>query len=229
MSVSARCNPRIGDKLHSLSLRITEIFLSIQGESQSQGWPTVFVRLTGCPLRCNWCDTIYVFHGGKRMTLDEIVRQVKAFGVRHVTVTGGEPLAQPTCLILLKRLADLGLQVSLETSGALDVSQVDTRVIKVMDLKPPGSGEEKRNRLENLRFLTPDDQVKFVIADRNDYEWAREMLDRYHLSERCEVLFSPVAGRLEPRQLAEWILEDRLPVRFQIQLHKLLWGEEPGH
>ncbi len=162
------------------------------------------------------------------MTLDEIVRQVEAFGVRHVTVTGGEPLAQPACLLLLKHLADLGLEVSLETSGALDVSQVDARVIKVMDLKPPGSGEAGRNRLENLNFLTPKDQVKFVLQDRTDYEWAREMLDRYQLAERCGVLFSPVAGRLQPRQLAEWILEDRLSVRFQIQLHKLLWGEEPG-
>ncbi|MFN3918893.1 MAG: 7-carboxy-7-deazaguanine synthase QueE [Methylohalobius sp.] len=211
-----------------ISLRITEIFLSIQGESKSQGWPTVFVRLTGCPLRCRWCDTAYAFHGGKRMSLEEIVSRVEAFGVSHVTVTGGEPLAQAACLILLKRLAELGFEVSLETSGALDVSRVDPRVIKVMDLKPPGSGEEHRNRLENLEFLTPKDQVKFVILDRSDYEWAKTVIASHRLAERCEVLFSPVAGQMEPCALAEWILADRLPVRFQIQLHKLLWGEERG-
>jgi 7-carboxy-7-deazaguanine synthase len=211
-----------------ISLRITEIFLSIQGESQSQGWPTVFVRLTGCPLRCRWCDTAYAFHGGTRMTLDEIVSRIEAFGVSHVTVTGGEPLAQPGCLPLLSRLADLGFVVSLETSGALDVSQVDERVIKVMDLKPPGSREDKRNLWENLKFLTRKDQVKFVIADRSDYEWCKAVLKAHDLPARCEMLFSPVAGEMNPRTLAEWILEDRLPVRFQIQLHKLLWGEERG-
>jgi 7-carboxy-7-deazaguanine synthase len=211
------------------SLRVSEIFLSIQGESKSQGWPTVFVRLVGCPLRCTWCDTAYAFHGGKRMELDEILEEVRRVGVRHVTVTGGEPLAQPACLELLQCLADEGFSVSLETSGALDIAKVDTRVIKVMDLKPPGSGEERRNRLENLEFLTPKDQVKFVILDRRDYEWAKAMLKTYRLAERCEVLFQPVAGKLAPRWLAEWILEDRLPVRFQVQLHKLLWGEERGH
>ncbi|GAB6068722.1 7-carboxy-7-deazaguanine synthase QueE [Methylothermus subterraneus] len=210
------------------TLRVTEIFASLQGESRSQGWPTVFVRLTGCPLRCVWCDTAYAFHGGKRMSLAEILLQVEAFGLRHVTVTGGEPLAQRGCLELLAALTDRGFEVSLETSGALDISAVDERVIKVMDLKPPGSGEVGRNRLENLAFLSPKDQVKFVIADRNDYEWSKAMLKTHRLAERCEALFSPAAGRLEPRVLAEWILEDRLPVRFQVQLHKILWGEEPG-
>ncbi|HEB76997.1 MAG TPA: 7-carboxy-7-deazaguanine synthase QueE [Methylothermaceae bacterium] len=211
------------------SLRITEIFLSLQGESRSSGWPTVFVRLTGCPLRCRWCDTTYAFQGGRRCSIDEITEQVRRFGVNHVTVTGGEPLAQPACLILLERLADTGMEVSLETSGAMDISRVDPRVVKVMDLKPPASGETHRNRLENLDYLEKRDQVKFVIADRADYQWSREMLERYRLPERCEVLFSPVSGLLPPRQLAEWILADRLPVRFQLQLHKLLWGDEPGH
>jgi len=210
------------------SLRVTEIFLSIQGESRTVGWPTVFVRLTGCPLRCRWCDTAYAFQGGQRRSVEEVVAQVARFAVDHVTVTGGEPLAQPACLELLERLADTGMAVSLETSGAMDLSRVDPRVVKVMDLKPPGSGETARNRLENLDCLTPKDQVKFVIADRTDYEWSRAMVARHRLAERCEVLFSPVAGELPPRQLAEWILEDRLPVRFQLQLHKLLWGDVPG-
>jgi len=210
------------------SLRVTEIFLSIQGESRTVGWPTVFVRLTGCPLRCRWCDTAYAFQGGRRRSVEEVVAQVAGFAVGHVTVTGGEPLAQPACLELLERLADTGMEVSLETSGAMDLSRVDPRVVKVMDLKPPGSGETARNRLANLDCLTPKDQVKFVIADRTDYQWSRALVARYRLPERCEVLFSPVAGELPPRQLAEWILEDRLPVRFQLQLHKLLWGDVPG-
>ncbi len=210
------------------SLRVTEIFLSIQGESRTTGWPTVFVRLTGCPLRCRWCDTAYAFQGGRRRSVEDVVAQVTRFAVKHVTVTGGEPLAQPACLELLERLADTGMEVSLETSGAMDLSRVDPRVVKVMDLKPPGSGEMKRNRLANLDCLTPRDQVKFVIADRTDYDWSREMVARHRLPERCEVLFSPVAGELPPRCLAEWILEDRLPVRFQLQLHKLLWGDVPG-
>ncbi len=210
------------------SLRVTEIFLSIQGESRTVGWPTVFVRLTGCPLRCRWCDTAYAFQGGQRRSVEEVVAQVTRFAVDHVTVTGGEPLAQPACLALLERLADTGMAVSLETSGAMDLSRVDRRVVKVMDLKPPGSGETARNRLANLDCLTPKDQVKFVIADRTDYEWSRAMVARHRLAERCEVLFSPVAGELPPRELAEWILEDRLPVRFQLQLHKLLWGDAPG-
>ncbi len=210
------------------SLRVTEIFLSLQGESRTVGWPTVFVRLTGCPLRCRWCDTAYAFQGGQRRSVEEVVAQVTRFAVDHVTVTGGEPLAQPACLALLERLADTGMAVSLETSGAMDLSRVDRRVVKVMDLKPPGSGETARNRLANLDCLTPKDQVKFVIADRTDYEWSRAMVARHRLAERCEVLFSPVAGELPPRELAEWILEDRLPVRFQLQLHKLLWGDAPG-
>ncbi len=210
------------------TLRVKEIFLSIQGEADTVGWPTVFVRLSGCPLRCRWCDTAYAFQGGERMTLAAIVAEVTAYGVRHVTITGGEPLAQPGCLTLLRRLADTGLEVSLETSGALDISGVDPRVSRVMDLKPPGSGEAARNRWENLDHLRPADQVKFVIADRRDYDWSKAQVEIHRLAERCQVLFSPVAGELEPRQLAEWILADRLPVRFQLQLHKRLWGDAPG-
>lgn len=210
-------------------LRITEIFLSLQGESRSVGWPTVFVRLTGCPLRCGYCDTTYAFQGGQWMDIADIRDQVAAFGSRHVCVTGGEPLAQPDCASLLTTLCDAGYEVSLETSGAMDLSAVDPRVIKVMDLKTPGSGESARNRYQNLELLTPRDQIKFVICDRVDYEWAREQLRQYDLAARCEVLFSPEAEGLAPRVLADWILEDRLPVRFQVQLHKLLWGDQPGH
>lgn len=210
-------------------LRITEIFHSIQGEADAVGWPTVFVRLTGCPLRCTWCDTTYSFHGGQWRDIDDIVREVAGYGARHVCVTGGEPLSQKRCLILLARLCDAGHEVSLETSGALDVSQVDPRVRKVVDLKAPGSGELKRNRWSNLEHLRPHDQVKFVLADRADYEWAREVLHEHAIDARCQVLFSPVQGSLKPRELAEWILADRLPVRLQLQLHKLLWGDEPGH
>ncbi|MGB5726034.1 MAG: 7-carboxy-7-deazaguanine synthase QueE [Thiogranum sp.] len=209
-------------------LRISEIFLSLQGESTLVGLPTVFVRLTGCPLRCQYCDTEYAFRGGQYMEANTVVASVAAYQVRHVTVTGGEPLAQPACLTLLSRLCDAGYQVSLETSGALDVSQVDTRVIKVMDLKTPASGELDKNRYQNLDCLTPRDQVKFVICDRADYDWARQILDEYHLPGRCEVLFSPSAGQQNASRLADWLLEDRLPVRFQIQLHKILWGNEPG-
>lgn len=210
-------------------LRVTEIFLSVQGESRSAGWPTVFVRLTGCPLRCDYCDTEYAFQGGEWMDLEQILAQVNAHGVSHVTVTGGEPLAQKDCRALLQRLCDAGHEVSLETSGALDLEGIDERVVVVMDLKTPGSGEVERNRYENVARLRAHDQVKFVLADRADYEWSRDQVRRLALASRCEVLFSPVWGRLEPRQLAEWILEDRLPVRFQMQLHKLLWGEAPGH
>lgn len=209
-------------------LRISEIFLSLQGESTTVGLPTVFVRLTGCPLRCQYCDTEYAFRGGEYMEANAVVARVAAYQVSHVTVTGGEPLAQPACLPLLSRLCDAGYQVSLETSGALDVSQVDTRVMKVMDLKTPASGELDKNRYQNLDCLTPRDQVKFVICDRGDYDWARWMLDEYHLPGRCEVLFSPSAGQQNATRLAEWLLEDRLPVRFQLQLHKILWGNEPG-
>lgn len=209
-------------------LKVTEIFYSLQGESRTVGWPTVFVRLTGCPLRCVWCDTEYAFHGGQWMDFDTILAHVAEYPTPHVTVTGGEPLAQRRCLGLLGRLCDAGYLVSLETSGALDLSGVDARVVKVMDLKPPGSGEVERNRWENLALLNPQDQVKFVIADRDDYDWSVEQLRRHRLNEQCEVLFSPVQDRMRPTRLADWILEDRLPLRFQLQLHKLLWGDRPG-
>ena len=209
-------------------LKITEIFLSLQGEARDAGWPTVFVRLTGCPLRCQYCDTTYAFHGGQWWELDAILAKVVAFGVRHVCVTGGEPLAQKGCLDLLTRLCDAGYAVSLETSGAIDVTTVDPRVSRVVDLKTPGSAEQARNRLENLPLLTARDQVKFVLCGRGDYEWARAMVAEHRLAERCEVLFSPSKTELEPRELADWIVADRLPVRFQMQLHKLLWNDEPG-
>ncbi len=209
-------------------LRLTEIFLSVQGEARSVGWPTVFVRLTGCPLRCQYCDTAYAFHGGQWWEIDAILAEVARHGVRHVCVTGGEPLAQKRCLILLARLCDAGYEVSLETSGALDVAEVDARVSRVVDLKTPGSKEQHRNLLENIPLLTQKDQVKFVICDRADYDWARTMLAEHRLAERCEVLFSPSYMQLAARELAEWILADHLPVRFQMQLHKQLWGEQEG-
>jgi len=211
-----------------MRVRITEIFLSLQGESRSVGWPTVFVRLTGCPLRCGYCDTTYAFQGGEWWELPDVLAKVRSYGVHHVTVTGGEPLAQKSCLPLLQQLCDAGYEVSLETSGALDVSEVDARVIKVMDLKTPGSGEESKNRWENIPHLTPRDQVKFVICDHNDYDWAKAAIVQHQLAGRCELLMSPSAGQLLPRDLAEWILADRLSVRFQLQLHKILWGEERG-
>lgn len=209
-------------------LRITEIFLSIQGEADAAGWPTVFVRLTGCPLRCVWCDTEYAFQGGQWHDIDEIVAEVARQGVHHVCVTGGEPLAQKRCPILLRKLCDAGYEVSLETSGSIDISTIDPRVHKVMDLKAPGSGECKRNLWSNLDHLLPHDQVKIVIADRADFDWAWARVAEHRIHERCMVLFSPVAGKLAPRELAEWILADRLPVRFQMQLHKVLWGNVPG-
>jgi 7-carboxy-7-deazaguanine synthase len=212
----------------SQPVRVTEIFYSLQGESRTVGLPTVFVRLTGCPLRCGYCDTEYAFQGGHKMSLEEVLGEVSAWQPRYVTVTGGEPLAQKSCLPLLARLCDAGYEVSLETSGALDVGAVDPRVVKVMDLKTPGSGECARNCLDNLRYLNPRDQVKFVICDRVDYEWSRAQLATHGLAQRCEVLFSPCHGRLDPAQLADWILEDRLPVRFQLQLHKYLWGDARG-
>ena len=209
-------------------LRITEIFLSLQGESSSVGRPTVFVRLTGCPLRCGYCDTDYAFQGGEWMTLAAILEQVGSYQVPNVTVTGGEPLAQKACLALLQRLCDAGYRVSLETSGALDIAAVDPRVSRVMDLKTPGSGEVERNRYANLELLGPRDELKFVICNRADYDWAVEQLATHDLASRCEVLFSPSYGQQDPAELADWILQDRLPVRFQLQLHKLLWGNEAG-
>jgi 7-carboxy-7-deazaguanine synthase len=210
-------------------LRITEIFHSLQGETSTVGLPTVFVRLTGCPLRCQYCDTAYAFSGGQIVTIEEILERVIAFDTRHVTVTGGEPLAQPACLPLLRALVDAGFETSLETSGALDVGGVDPRVVRVVDLKTPGSGEVARNRWQNVELLTRRDQVKFVICDANDYAWARDICDEYGLSERVgEVLFSPSHTEMPAARLAEWILRDRLRVRLQIQLHKVLWGDEPG-
>lgn len=209
-------------------LRITEIFLSLQGEADAVGWPTVFVRLTGCPLRCAYCDTGYAFSGGEWWGVEALLAEVERYQVRHVCVTGGEPLAQKGVFDFLQRLCDAGYEVSLETSGALDISRVDTRVSRVMDIKTPISGEAGKNRYENIELLTPHDQVKMVIGDRNDYEWSRAIVEKYDLPKRCSVLFSPVFGSIEPRTLAEWILEDRLNVRFQLQLHKLLWADEPG-
>jgi 7-carboxy-7-deazaguanine synthase len=209
-------------------LRLTEIFLSLQGESRSVGWPTVFVRLTGCPLRCQYCDTAYAFHGGEWWELDAILAEVAKYGVRHVCVTGGEPLAQKRCINLLRALCDAGYEVSLETSGAIDIAPVDPRVSRVVDLKTPGSKEMHRNLLSNIPLLTARDQVKFVVCDRADYEWACGMLAEHALVARCEVLFSPSYGQVGARELAEWILADRLPVRFQMQLHKELWGDARG-
>lgn len=210
-------------------LRITEIFHSLQGESRSVGLPTVFVRLTGCPLRCQYCDTAYAFEGGTQTTLDEIVARVQEFAAGYVTVTGGEPLAQPNCLPLLTQLCDAGLNVSLETGGAMSIAEVDERVSIVLDLKTPGSLEADRNLYENIARLRSKDQVKFVICDRKDYEWSRAKVDQYDLTDRVgEILFSPSWGEVKPAELAQWVLDDRLPVRMQLQLHKLIWGEEPG-
>lgn len=211
-----------------LRLRITEVFLSLQGEARDAGWPTVFVRLTGCPLRCGYCDTAYAFHGGQWRSIDELVAEVRVCGVRHVCVTGGEPLAQKRCLLLLERLCDEGFIVSLETSGALDVSGVDPRVSRIVDIKTPASGEVGRNLWSNLAHLGAHDQIKFVICNRADYDWAVEVLRREALDACCVVWFSPSKGELDARALADWIVEDRLPVRFQMQLHKLLWNDEPG-
>jgi 7-carboxy-7-deazaguanine synthase len=210
------------------SLRITEIFYSLQGESSTVGIPTVFVRLTGCPLRCGYCDTAYAFTGGEKKTIDDIIAEVESYGTRYVTVTGGEPLAQPSCLELMVQLLDLGYKVSLETSGALDVSTVDPRVIKVMDLKTPSSGELGRNLYQNIQYLSKTDQVKFVIGNDEDYDWSKRILAEHKLSDHCEILFSPVMGQQNPTELANKILQDRLPVRFQIQLHKLLWDDARG-
>jgi 7-carboxy-7-deazaguanine synthase len=210
------------------SLRITEIFLSLQGESSTVGLPTVFVRLTGCPLRCVYCDTTYAFKGGENCSIGAIVDEVLSYGVQHVTVTGGEPLAQKRCINLLRVLCDKELSVSLETSGAIDVSEVDPRVMKVMDLKTPSSGEVTRNLMSNLEHLNAHDEVKFVIGDQADYDWSVEQLKTHAIDQRCKILFSPVQGQFSPTELADRIVADRLPVRFQLQLHKLLWGDKPG-
>lgn len=211
-----------------ISLRVSEIFFSLQGEATRVGLPTVFVRLTGCPLRCTWCDTTYAFTGGQSLTLDEVLERVVAFPTRQVCVTGGEPLAQKSCLDLLTALCDRGYDVSLETSGALDISPVDARVSRIVDLKAPGSGEVARNRWENLECLGPRDELKIIIASREDYDWARARIADHGLPGRCPILLSPAQGQLEPRELAEWIIADGLPVRFQMQLHKLLWGNMQG-
>jgi 7-carboxy-7-deazaguanine synthase len=213
---------------HSERVKITEIFHSLQGEAQFAGVPSVFVRLTGCPLRCHYCDTAYAFHGGEWWTIAAILERVAAFQTNDVCVTGGEPLAQRACAGLLTALCDQGHRVSLETSGALPVTALDPRVIRVVDVKTPGSGEEPRNLYDQLATLEAKDQIKFVITSRDDYEWSRARLKELKLNERCGVLFSPSHGQLEARELAEWVLADRLPVRFQIQLHKILWGNEPG-
>jgi 7-carboxy-7-deazaguanine synthase len=210
------------------TLRITEIFHSLQGETSRIGLPTVFVRLTGCPLRCGYCDTTYAFHGGTALAIGEILRQVASFATPYVTVTGGEPLAQKNCRTLLALLADRGYSVSLETSGALDIAGLDPRISRIVDVKTPASGEEHRNRWANLALLTPNDELKFVLCDESDYDWARGVLVERRLDRLCPVLFSPAHGRLEPALLAEWILRDRLPVRMQVQLHKLLWGDVAG-
>jgi 7-carboxy-7-deazaguanine synthase len=210
-------------------LRITETFLSLQGEADAVGWPTFFIRLTGCPLRCRYCDTAYAFHGGEWRTIARLVDEARQSGARHVCVTGGEPLAQRQCLTLLTVLCETGLEVSLETSGAIDASTVDERVVRVIDIKTPGSGESQRNLDLALQNLRSRDQLKFVVCDRADYEWSRDRVRTERLEARCQVLFSPSYQQLAAGQLANWILADRLPVRFQIQLHKMLWGDVPGH
>ncbi len=211
-----------------LTLRITEIFHSLQGETSRAGLPTVFVRLTGCPLRCSWCDTEYSFTGGTTRSLDDILAEVASYQCQTVCVTGGEPLSQKNCLPLLSALCDAGHSVSLETSGAIDISGVDPRVSRIMDLKAPGSGEEARNLLANIPLLTRHDELKLVLAGEADYEWAKARIAEYSLTERCPVLLAPVQGQLPPADLAAWILRDRLPVRMQVQLHKIIWGNEPG-
>ena len=211
-----------------MALRLTEIFYSLQGEASRAGLPTVFVRLTGCPLRCTWCDTTYSFTGGEPASIESVLAEVGKYPARQICVTGGEPLSQKECLPLLTALCDAGYDVSLETSGAIDVAAVDPRVARIMDLKAPDSGECARNRWENLPLLTPRDEIKIVIASRGDYEWARQVLRERQINRLCPVLLSPAGGLIEPQSLADWILEDGLDVRFQLQLHKLLWGNMKG-
>lgn len=210
------------------TLKITEIFYSLQGETNLVGLPTVFIRLTGCPLRCQYCDTAYAFHGGQSQTLEQILAQVASYQPRHITVTGGEPLAQPACIDLLTQLCDANYIVSLETSGALPVNQVDSRVIKILDIKTPGSKEAQRNHYDNINYLLPHDQIKFVICDREDFDWSKEIINKYNLLSRCEILFSPSYQQINNQTLADWIIQDRLKVRFQLQMHKYIWGDVPG-
>src|SRR3990167_4008413 len=209
-------------------MKITEIFFSLQGETRTVGLPTVFVRLTGFPLRCGYCDTAYAFSGGKNMSIDEIIQNIEKYSTKYITVTGGEPLAQKECLDLLKVLCDRGYLVSLETSGALDVVGVDSRVVKIVDIKTPASLESSKNKFSNLQYILPHDQIKFVICNRDDYEWSKKIMDQFKLTEKCEVLFSPSYQESNYQQLADWILEDQLPVRFQVQLHKVIWGDIQG-
>jgi len=216
------------DQIKHITLKINEIFFSIQGETSKTGLPTVFIRLTGCPLRCAYCDTEYAFHNGQNITIENILHTIAAHRTRHVTVTGGEPLAQKACVKLLSLLCDEGYHVSLETSGAIDISGVDQRVCKIIDIKTPGSKEAEKNRFENLNHVLKTDQIKFVICHREDYEWAKNKLKEFQLNELCEVLFSPSHEEMNATHLADWILEDHLPVRLQIQLHKFLWGDIPG-
>ncbi len=211
------------------SLRITEIFYSLQGETNRVGLPTVFIRLTGCPLRCIYCDTAYAFTGGETLAISKILEQVASYGARYVTVTGGEPLAQKNCIFLLRELCDAGYEVSLETGGAMDIAAVDARVMRVVDIKTPGSGELSKNHWENIALLAPHDEIKFVLCDETDYLWAKELIDQHQLLRKCPILFSPVHGAMNPTQLAEWILRDRLSVRLQVQLHKILWHNAAGH
>ena len=213
---------------HSARLKITEIFYSLQGEACNVGLPTVFIRLTGCPLRCVYCDTAYAFTGGEWMDIESIIERVKQYDTSHITVTGGEPLAQKNCIELLSNLCDLGYDVSLETSGAVLVDKVDKRVVKVLDIKTPASAEDSKNKFENIELINANDQIKFVICDENDYQWSKRVIDDYQLGSRCEILFSPSYDQLDASTLANWVLRDQLNVRFQIQLHKYLWGDKPG-
>lgn len=228
MTSNAAANQPVSTDSSEDRLKITEIFLSLQGEARDAGWPTVFIRLTGCPLRCHYCDTAYAFYGGQWFSVDDVLSEAGKHAVRHVCVTGGEPLAQKACRHLLARLCDEGYEVSLETSGALPINDIDARVSRVLDIKTPGSGEAERNDWNNLQQLTPHDQIKFVICSREDFEWAVNCLNRHNLGNVCEVLFSPSYGQVSPTQLADWIINGKVPVRFQMQLHKQLWGDAPG-